>query len=98
MAYRNIPQKIHFYVVHKPVIVGLQTCLNINLIKRVDSLLTQADILNTCLDLFSGLGKLPGMHHIQIDPTVIPVVEAPRRIPLALRSQVKEELDRMHKL
>ena len=28
-AYRNIPQKIHFYVVNKPVmpIVGLQTCL-----------------------------------------------------------------------
>ena len=38
------------------------------------------------------------MHHIQIDPTVNPVVEAPRRIPLALRSQVKEELDRMQQL
>ena len=81
-TYRNIPQKIHFYVVDKPVmpIVGLQTCLKLNLIKKVDSLLTQADILNTYQDLFSGLGKLPGMHHIQIDPTVNPVVEAPRRV------------------
>ena len=99
-TYRNIPKKIHFYVVDKPVmpIVGLQTCLKPNLIKKVDSLLTQADILNTYQDLFSGLGKLPGMHHIQIDPTVNPVVEAPRPIPLALRSQVKEELDRMQQL
>ena len=97
---RNIPQKIHFYVVDKPVmpIVGLQTCLKLNLIKKVDSLLTQADILNTYQDLVRGLGKLPGMHHIQIDPTVNPVVEAPRRIPLALRSQVKEKLDRMQQL
>ena len=99
-TYRNISQKIHFYVVDKPVmpIVGLQTCLKLNLIKKVDSLLTQADILNTYQDLFSGLGKLPGMHHIQIDPTVNPVVEASHCIPLALRSQVKEELDRMQQL
>ena len=39
-----------------------------------------------------------GEYHIKIDETVSPVVNPPRRIPQALHSRVKDELDRMEKL
>ena len=59
---------------------------------------TQVDILNTHRNVFSGLGKFTGIHHIQIDSRVNPVVEASRRKPIALYHQVKEELDRIQQL
>ena len=92
--------QIHCYVVDKPVvpILDLQTSIKLNLIKKVNSLLTQGDILSKFEDLFIGLGKLFGKYHIQVDPTVQPVVDAPRHVPLALRAQVKEELDCMQSL
>jgi hypothetical protein len=34
-------------------------------------------------------------HHIQLDPFVEPVVHPPRKVPAALREQVRAELDRM---
>lgn len=56
------------------------------------------DILKNYDELFNGLGCLPGQHHIQIDHTITPVVHAPRRIPVALRDRVVEELQCMEKL
>ena len=37
-------------------------------------------------------------HKIQIDPNAIPVVHPPRRVPVALRQPLKEELQRMENL
>lgn len=48
--------------------------------------------------MISLIGCLPGQHHIQIDHTVKPVVHAPRKIPVALRDRVVEELHRMEKM
>jgi hypothetical protein len=45
--------------------------------------------------LFIGLGCLPGEHTIEIDPSYTPVVHPPRKVPLALKEQIKEELQRM---
>ena len=47
--------------------------------------------------LFTGLGKLPGEHHITVDSNVTPVVHAPRKIPVALKEKVKKELESMEK-
>ena len=49
-------------------------------------------------DVFKGIGLFPGEHHIKIDETVSPVINPPRRIPQALHSRVKDELNRMEKL
>jgi hypothetical protein len=46
-------------------------------------------------ELFTGLGCLPGEHTIEIDCSYTPVVHSPRRVPLALKEQIKEELQRM---
>ena len=50
-------------------------------------------------DVFEGLGEIKGVQHkIQIDPNATPVVHPPRRVPVALREPLKEELQRMEKL
>ncbi|XP_033756200.1 uncharacterized protein K02A2.6-like [Pecten maximus] len=54
-----------------------------------------ADIMNEYGPLFKGIGCMLGQHKIQIDPSVKPVVHPPRKVPLALKSKVKAELDRM---
>ena len=42
-----------------------------------------------------GVGKLPGEHHIRMDPTVEPVQHAPRRVPVAIRAKLKEALEEL---
>ena len=41
------------------------------------------------------VGQLEGEYHIKIDPTVSPVQHPPRRVPVAVREQLKAELCRM---
>ena len=53
------------------------------------------DLLEEYKDVFGGLGDLPGEYHIVTDDTVPPVVHPPRRVPVALRDQIKEKLDEM---
>ena len=53
----------------------------------------KAHILNEYADVFDGIGCFEGEYHITLDSTVPPVVHYPRRIPVALREPVKEELD-----
>lgn len=47
--------------------------------------------------VFTGLGRLEKPYHIEVDPTVTPVANAPRTIPAALRDRVKAELDDMER-
>ena len=42
-------------------------------------------------------GCLEKPYHLEIDPTVSPVINPPRTIPAALRERVKAELDDMEK-
>ena len=46
-------------------------------------------------EVFKGLGKLQGQYNIEIDPDVTPVVHAPRKVPVALKSKLKTELKRL---
>ena len=55
----------------------------------------QDPLLRDYTDVFEGLGCLAGNYRIEIDPTVKPVVHPPRRVPCALREDVKDELTRM---
>ncbi|CAJ1049307.1 uncharacterized protein K02A2.6-like [Xyrichtys novacula] len=81
-----------------PAILGGDTCVKLGLLKRMHEILKEDDILKDYEDLFDGLGCIPGQHHIQIDHTVTPVVHAPRRVPVAIRDRVVEELHRMVKM
>ena len=46
-------------------------------------------------NVFTGLGRLEKPYHIEVDPTVTPIVNPPRTIPAALRDRVKTELEDM---
>lgn len=50
------------------------------------------------IDSFEGLGRLTGTVHIELDPTVLPVVPAPRECPIHLRMDLEKELDGLQKL
>ena len=49
------------------------------------------------MDLFHGIGRLPGKHKIHINHNITPVVHPPIRLPITMRDKVKDELSRMVK-
>lgn len=83
-------------------IIGLQTSMKLNLIKRimkVDSKSSIPDYLKECSDCFGPIGCLNvPEHHITTDPAVQPVINPPQRIPLSLQDKLYEELKHMVKM
>ena len=57
--------------------------------------LTEERILKEYCDVFEGIGCMEGLCHLEPDETVRPVVHPPRRVPVALRDRLKEELDKL---
>lgn len=98
---KNRQWKLLFYIVDAQVrpILGQKTCTG--LIKRVHSIETENNEENNEISeiVYQGLGKLKGFEY-DIDFVEHPqfTIHPPRRIPYAIRSQVKEELDNMEKL
>ncbi len=96
---------IDFHVIHteSSQIVGLNTCLDLNLVKLTysvepkhpdDKPLDKKTVLSEYNDVFKGIGTFSGQCTIQIDPSAKPVVHPTRRVPVALRDRLKQELDR----
>ena len=56
--------------------------------------LTKESVLSKYTKLFNGIGRHEGEVSI-IDPTIIPVVHLPRRVPVSLHDKVTKELHRM---
>ena len=104
-VYKENQYNIRFNVVEMETqpVIGAQTCTELGLIKRINSITGESKILSDNIekeyaDLFKGLGCLPGTHCIRVNEEVSPVVHAPRKIPIALKDRVKEELDRMEEI
>ena len=57
--------------------------------------LTKEAVIRSYGDLFTGVGLLEGDVHLEVDPSVPPVQMPPRRLPVTIRDQVKDELDRL---
>ncbi len=84
-------------------ILGLQDCERLGLVRRLyevradipDEKQNSDEIFQTYADVFSGLGCLPGEHHITLDESVSPVVEPCRKIPFSIRDDLEKELKRM---
>ena len=94
---RNKSFPVQFIVVpmKSNPIIGLKTCENLNLIKRVMLINDSDPSIFDEYDAFGELGCLPGEYHINVDETVKPVVHPPRRVPFALRHKLKAELERL---
>ena len=80
--------KVEFYVANtkSQSVLGAATCTEVGLIKRVYAVESQYS------DLFSGLGCLPGIHKIHVDPKSTPVVHPPGKVPVALKGRIKHNL------
>ena len=60
-----------------PSILGLKSCLDLDLIKRIYRL-EEENLGSEYADVFEGLGEIKGVQHkIQIDPNATPVVHPP---------------------
>ena len=102
-CYKNSEIVGTFHVVdtNSPAVLGLQSCVDLGLIKLVMSVSSNnsmEEMLNKYKSVFQGLGCLKEPYHIKIDRSVSPVIHPPRRIPTALRGKLKATLDEMEKL
>ena len=73
-------------------ILGKDACQSMNLVQRVridgvtshDSKpLTKEDLLPEYRDIFTGTGMFETEYHIELDPSVPPVTQTPRKVPYA---------------
>lgn len=106
----NVKGKIYnekFVVVKqnsKPLL-GLITCVNLNLIKRIDSIVkTENKILSDkekfiehYKQVFEGIGKFEKPLKLLIKDDAIPVTFPPRAIPIKVRDKVRDKLLEMEK-
>ena len=76
-------------------LVKVNKDLLVNSIQLVKPL-TKEDIWREYKDVFTGLGDI-GEYKIKLDEKAKPTQDAPRNVPVALRSDVKKKLDQMEK-
>ena len=97
--YKGRYRVLEFMIVDGNVqnVLGKRSCSELKLVKRVDAI--ERCITDDYADVFQGLGCIKDViHHIKLDKNARPVVHPPRRVPITLRSRVKDELDRMEAL
>lgn len=81
----------------------MPSCLALELIKLIYTLnateppLDKEMVLSEFNDVFRGVGLFKGECSIRIDGDATPVVNPPRRVPVALRDKLQLELERMEK-
>ncbi|UYV75303.1 K02A2.6-like [Cordylochernes scorpioides] len=87
----------------KPIL-SAETCQKLNLIEikadlcKIESTWTkQKNLLDKYKDIFEGIGCLQGEYKLETDPTIKPIKQAPRRVPITLRKELKEKLIDMEK-
>ena len=59
--------------------------------------LTKEQVIHDYKDVFSGLGKLLGTYHIETDPSVKPVQNNPRRVPVPVQEELKDKIDKLER-
>lgn len=85
------------------VLLSGQACTNLNLIKRIniinlnvlDKSVEKEKILQDNSEIFIGFGRFPGKHNITVKENFEPVSRPPTKVPLAIRGELKKELDRL---
>ena len=93
---------IKFYVAEKATvpILGHNTCEKLDLIKRIDTLetpLTKDKLMDEHTDAFTGTGQFKQEYEIELDPSVGPVIQPPRRVPYAKIQKLKDTLAQLEK-
>ena len=94
--YKDKLLNLLFQVVEDPLVplLSAEACEQLGLL-QINFAMCNDDIISEFRDVFEGLGCLPGSYEIAIDHLVSPVKHAPRRVPVSIKTRVKEELDRL---
>ena len=58
-------------------------------------LLNQEQVLHEYHDVFSGLGKIPGTYHTDMDSNAKAVQENPRRVPIPVKDELKRKMNEL---
>ena len=58
---------------------------------------SKQDLIAWYPECFDGIGKLKSEYHITLDPAVPPVVHPPRKVPISMKDEVKDELENIVK-
>ena len=94
---RSSQQEIFVVKGLKKNLLGLPAIISLELVARMDTLTDpQSEIIAAYPKVFNGLGNLGEPYEISLMEDAVPfALSTPRRIPLALRGQIKTELDKM---
>ena len=60
-----------------------------------ETTLTQEQVLNQYKDVFTGIGKLPGHYHIEMNQDTTPVQHTRRRVTVPVRGELKAKISEM---
>lgn len=88
--------KIYIVETKNIPILGLNACIKMNLIKRIETLQSFSDkdsFINNNLELFEGTGKIPFQYKIMLKQKAEPHVSGCRRIPETVKNKLKDTLD-----
>ena len=103
--YKDKVENIKFFIVESTVesVLSGNTCVKLCLLERIYQLVShEVPLRKVELDdhpvLFTGLGCLPGIYHIELNEGAIPIVHPSRKLPILQREKVIKELKRMEKL
>jgi len=99
VTFRGRHLKIEFVVIDtgEATLLGLDGCEKFGLIQIADAVesTVTSPLIDKYANVFTGLGAMPGEYSIAIDPSVRPVNQPPRKVPLHLKAKLRTELDRM---
>lgn len=101
-VYKGTNRNVEFQVMDTPRnvnLLGRNESVKFGLIMRVNTVKMESDaIIKEYSDVLGEeIGCLPGEYEIKLDKSVQPVVHAPRPVPVAIRDQLKIELDHLER-
>jgi hypothetical protein len=101
---------LDFYIStsHNQPLLGVEACLQFQLLSvnhdnicsirsAVCTPLTQEYIEARYADILEGVGKIPGVVHLEVDPSIPPVRMPLRKLPVAMKEKVASELRDLQK-
>ena len=97
VKYKDKVEGVKFFVIEPEVesVLSGNICVKLGLLKRVHQLTSNPPLARTTVELddypelFSGLGCLPGMYHIELAEGATPVVYSPRKTLVPQRKLLK---------
>lgn len=104
----NDEQYLEFFVVNNEncvPILGLNTCVELKLINRVDicqlnpgKFNLECEIYKKFKDIFHGVGNFKQNYNLELKSDAKPVTHAPRKFAISLLDQLKNELNKLEKM